>query len=197
VVATDEQSKAYYQRKYQEAKEELKRLQAHSALSGQPAPQPVATPPAVDGDIPYEDQLVAKITQSVTQQIVGVQTQREREAQLQSTASDIERWAKDNDLEDIMPDVYEFVSTIDAPLQTKVQMIKDIARGRAASVVVGEIQATADAKAEKKLEQKLTHTLPKDSATPPNATPQSQEQRDWELAKVRGGVNPIIDKLFG
>lgn len=184
----------YHQTEAQRAKEELRQLKAQYALAGQTAAPTLEKPP--EDDVPYEDQLVAKITQSVSQQILGTMTQKEQEAQLQKAATLLEQWAKDNDLEDIMPDVYEEARDINLPIDKKVRLIQRLARGYAADAVVKEVEATAEAKATRKLESKLAHTLPKDSATPPAGAPMSQEQKDWERVKERG-ANPLINQIFG
>lgn len=196
-VEVIKKSLKYHQTEAQRAKEELRQLKAQYALAGQTEKPTLEKPPVVDEDVPYEDQLVAKITQSVSQQILGNLSQKEQEAQLQKAATALEEWAKENDLEDIMPDVYEEAKDINLPIDKKVRLIQRLARGYAADAVVKEVEATAEARATRKLESKLAHTLPKDSATPPAGTPMTEEQKVWEQAKVRGGVNPIIDKLFG
>lgn len=185
----------YHQTEAQRVKEELRQLKAQYALTGQTAAPTLEKPPA-DEEVPYEDQLVAKITQSVSQQILGTMSQKEQEAQIKAAADSLDKWAKDNELEEIMPDIYEAMASVNAPFDKKVQMIKDIARGRAAEFAIKEVEATAEAKATRKLEQKLSHTLPKDSATPPAGAPQSQEQKDWETVKQRG-ANPLLNQIFG
>ena len=184
----------YHQTEAQRVKEELRQLKAQYALAGQTAAPTLEKPP--DEDVPYEDQLVAKITQSVSQQILGTMSQKEQEAQINAAAASLDKWAKENELEEIMPDIYEAMASVNAPFDTKVQMIKDIARGRAAEYAIKDVEATAEAKATRKLESKLAHTLPKDSATPPAGAPMSQEQKDWERVKERG-ANPLINQIFG
>lgn len=196
-VEVIKKSLKYHQTEAQRAKEELRQLKAQYALAGQTAAPTLEKPPVADEDVPYEDQLVAKITQSVSQQILGNLSQREQEAQIKAAADNLDKWAKENELEEIMPDIYEAMASVNAPLDKKMQMIKDIARGRAAEYAIKDVEATAEARATRKLESKLAHTLPKDSATPPAGTPMTDEQKAWEQAKVRGGINPIIDKLFG
>jgi len=186
----------YHQTEAQRVKEELRQLKAQYALAGQTAAPTLEKPPMAGDDVPYEDQLVAKITQSVSQQILGTMSQKEQEAQINAAAASLDKWAKENELEEIMPDIYEAMASVNAPFGTKVQMIKDIARGRAAEYAIKDVEATAEAKATRKLESKLAHTLPKDSATPPAGAPMSQEQKDWERVKERG-ANPLINQIFG
>lgn len=195
-VEVIKKSLKYHQTEAQRVKEELRQLKAQYALAGQTAAPTLDKPHVADDEVPYEDQLVAKITQSVSQQILGNLSQKEQEAQVQQAATAIEKWAKDNDLEDIMPDVYEEVREINLPLDKKARLIQRLARGYAADAVVKDVEATAEAKATRKLESKLSHTLPKDSATPPAGAPLSQEQKDWETVKQRG-ANPVLNQIFG
>lgn len=194
--ATEEKSYKYFQTKYQEEVKARKALEAKLALMGQSETKAPAQPQESTEDGDYEAQLIQKITKSIVGEINSTLTQKEQEAQLEKAVSDIEAWAKENELSEIMPDIYERFQKIDAPLKEKVELMKLAALGIAGQSVVHEVQRTAEAKAEQKLERKLLQTSPKGATVPPSGE-KSKEQKELEAALALENINPAMMTVFG
>jgi hypothetical protein len=188
----EDKSAAYWQEKFRQEREKNREKEAQQALGGKSNEQQQTATENEDQDLNVEQ----IIRRAVREEVTSITQREKQEAQVKAAAGELEEWAKKNDLEDIMPDIYSEAAGMNLPVSQKVRVIKAMAREASALIALKEAEKAGERKADARHKTKTSMTQTKPSATPPNNAEKTEEEKELDAALAVEGITPESQDLL-